>query len=135
MGVLVRKGIASEKSFCSIIHIGKFSVLKQTFSLIDIILKILYSIEYKYERKQNTHKMQSSNTSSSSGAFGNNKNVQHSGVSSSGSQTSTQEQKSFNAQTNFIQSWFGSQSKQPHTQQQTNTKKGISWGEDVHYII
>ena len=79
--------------------------------------------------------MQSSNTSSSSGAFGSNKNVQHSGVSSSGSQTSTQEQKSFNAPTNFIQSWFGSQSKQPNTQQQTNRKISISWGEDVHYII
>ena len=79
--------------------------------------------------------MQSSNTSSSSGAFGNNKNSQHSGVSSSGFQTSTQEQKSFNAPTNSIQSWFGNQSKQPNTQQQTNTKKTISWGEDVHYII
>ena len=79
--------------------------------------------------------MQSSNTSSSTGAFDNNKNSQNSGVSSSGSQTSTQEQKSFNAPTNFIQSWFGSQSKQPNTQQQTNTKKGVSWGEDVHYII
>ena len=79
--------------------------------------------------------MQSSKTSSSSGSFYDNKNSQHSGVSSSGSQTSTQEQKSFNAPTNFIQSWFGSQSKQPNTQQQTNTKKSISWGEDVHYII
>ena len=79
--------------------------------------------------------MQSSNTSSSSGSFHDNKNSQPSGVSSSGSQTSTQEQKSFNAPTNFIQSWFGSQSKQQNTQQQTNTKKGISWGEDVHYII
>ena len=79
--------------------------------------------------------MQSSNTSSSTGAFDNNTNSQNSGVSSSGSQTSTQEQKSLNAPTNFIQSWFGSQSKQPNTQQQTNTKKGISWGEDVHYII
>ena len=79
--------------------------------------------------------MQSSKTSSSSSAFDNNKNSQHSGVSLSGSQTSTQEQKRFNAPKNFIQSWFGSQSNQPNTQQQTNTKKGISWGEDVHYII
>merc|ERR1712110_384544 len=54
MGVLVRKGIASEKSFCSIIHIRQFSILKQTFSLIDIILKILYSIEYKYGRIKKT---------------------------------------------------------------------------------
>ena len=79
--------------------------------------------------------MQSSKTSSSSGSFHDNKNSQHSGFSSSGSQTSTQEQKSFNPPTNFIQSWLGSQSNQQNTQQQTNTKKGISWGEDVHYII
>merc|ERR1711993_206787 len=82
------------QSFCSIIHKGKFCTLIRIFSLISIILKILYSIEYKYGRRRNTPtKMQSSNTSSSSGAFGNNKNSQQSGVSSSGSQTSTQEQK------------------------------------------
>ena len=70
--------------------------------------------------------MQSSNTRSSSDSFHDNKNSQHSGVSSSGSQTSTQEQKSSNSPTDFIQSWFGSQSNQKNTQQQTNTKKGIS---------
>merc|ERR1712141_713348 len=105
--------------------------LIRTFSLIDLILKTLYSIKYKYGRRKNTPtKMQSSNTSSSSGAFGNNQNSQHSGISSSGSQTSTQEQKSFNAPKSFMQSWFGSQSNQQNTQQQTNTntKKGISWG-------
>merc|ERR1712007_287429 len=110
--------------------------LIRTFSLIDLILKTLYSTKYKYGRRKNTPtKMQSSNTSSSSGAFGNNQNSQHSGISSSGSQTSTQEQKSFNAPKSFMPSWFGSQSNQQNTQQQTNTntKKGISWGEDVHY--
>merc|ERR1712110_1025542 len=62
------------QSFCSIIHKGKFCTLIRIFSLISIILKILYSIEYKYGRRRNTPtKMQSSNTSSSSGAFGNNK--------------------------------------------------------------
>merc|ERR1711944_74023 len=80
--------------------------LIRTFSQISRILKILYSIKYKYGRRKNTPtKMQSSNTSSSSGAFDNNKSSQNSGVSSSGSQTSTQEQKSFNDPTNFIQSW------------------------------
>merc|ERR1712150_208666 len=124
------------QSFFIIIHIGKFCTLIRIFSLIDLILKILYSIQYKYGRRNNTPtKMQSSNTSSSSGTFGNNKNSQHSGVSSSGSQTSTQEQKSSNTPTNFIQSWFVSQSNHQNTQQQNNTKKSISWGEDVHYII
>merc|ERR1712043_121957 len=122
------------QSFFIIIHIGKFCTLIRIFSLIDLILKILYSIEYKYGRRNNTPtKMQSSSTSI--GAFGNNKHSQNPGVPSSGSQTSTQEQKSSNAPSNFIQSWFGSRSHQQNTQQQTNTKKGISWGEDVHYII
>ena len=83
--------------------------------------------------------MQSSNTSSSSGAFGNDSNSQHSGVSSSGRKTSSQEllehldlellelqEHILNASTNFIQSLFGSKFKEQNTQQQTNTKKSIS---------
>merc|ERR1712001_662052 len=136
MGSVSQKRYCIRQSFYSIIHIGKFCTLIRTFSLINLILKILYSIKYKYGRRKNTStKMQSSNTNSSSGAFDNNKNSQYAGVSSSGPQTSTQEQNSFNAPKRFIQSWFGSQSNQQNTQQQTNTKKGISWGEDVHYII
>merc|ERR1712150_156817 len=42
------------QSFFIIIHIGKFCTLIRIFSLIDLILKILYSIEYKYGRRNNT---------------------------------------------------------------------------------
>merc|ERR1712141_829734 len=49
-----QKRYCIRQSFYIIIHIGKFCILIRAFSLIDLILKILYSIEYKYGRRNNT---------------------------------------------------------------------------------
>jgi hypothetical protein len=76
----------------------------------------------------------SSQTNPSTASYENSQQLKTSTGSTYGLQSQNQEKD----KSSFFQKWFGSQSGLQNRDNPTNTGKksgGMSWGEDVHYII